>query len=227
MIRITETFNNTPENFIVDDHSQFLPGMIAAWTVDNIGDPTNQKGRVGLYSGINMFPLGIIDDIRALSFKGVSWCEPVNVILGNKDSIVRLKHHNIDPISFISEVDVRLDAKNGTITIPKENQKGHFIVSYSYTVPNLCGDDSTLHSKRITVWTKNIIAKTDMFDTTQEYHKYNNLYVDERGLLTTRKAEFYSKCVGVVLRAPDHYMPVLKFLWDPNQNIEVGNGIYK
>lgn len=82
-------------------------------------------------------------------------------------------------------------------------------------------DDSTFGSKRLTVWTKNMIVDTDMFDTMPEYHKYNNLYVFD-GLFTTRRLMINAKCVGIVLQTPSLTHPLLRVLFDLKGNIEIG-----
>jgi hypothetical protein len=95
------------------------------------------------------------------------------------------------------------------------------VVSYAYRILDLPGDDSTMGSKRATVWNKMMIAKTDMFDVAATYPSYANLYV-ENGFLTTKQRHPACKSVGVVLGSPTTEEPLLRFLFDPEGKIEIG-----
>ena len=94
-------------------------------------------------------------------------------------------------------------------------------MSYAYNVPFVSFEDSISNTNRATIWTKPIIAATDMFDTSCPYYVNESLYITN-GLLTWTQNSAYSKKVGKILEKPSNKNPTLTFLWDPeNKHPEI------
>jgi hypothetical protein len=227
MLRLVNIGNSQPVSFICDPSAQFEPGMIAELTV--IGNQvmaTVSKGTA---------PIGVIDDIRTKAFYAVSWNEVVivpatGVMSGGKlvtpvDITANLKYPYITASSFASTVDVKLNAINGTITFIAGTELNfdatgsgspnaiRTIVSYTYQVPNIPGDDSTQGSGRITVWYQRMFFQTNKYETNQQYPVKANLYVSENGLLTTRKPSNIHPAVAMVTAPPSPINSFIEALW--------------
>ena len=181
-----------------------MPGQLAELTVEgNQVVATVSNGTA---------PIGVIDDIRTKAFSAVSWNESKAVpavgvpnpsvpgqLITPVDIKVELSHANVSPASFISTVDVELIPLNGVIVFPAGTPLNvdltgsgspngiQTIVNYTYQVPNIPGDDSTIGSGRMTVWFNRMFAQTDQYETNQVYPVKANLYCSERGLFTTRR----------------------------------------
>lgn len=180
-------------------------------------------------------PIGIIDDIKTHSFTSASIDEEVTVptvgVMSNgklvtpMDLKTELENPNIVERSFLTDVDVLLIPRNGVIVIPKGTELNfdnagsgtpdsvRVVVSYTYQVPNVPGDDSTTGSGRVTVWFQRIIAQTDQFETNQRYPVNANLFVSETGLLTTRMPSPNHAAVAIVTAPPTSLQGSLEFLW--------------
>ncbi len=228
MLRLVHTSNALPASFIVDPSSEFEPGMVAELTV--IGNQV-----MATVSG-GIAPLGIIDDIKIRAFSSVSWNEIIIVPVSNPDVVAgapvlptdikaELKYPNIIANSFISTVDVLLNANNGVITFLKGTPLNfdltgsggpdaiRTIVNYTYYVANIPGDDSTIGSGRVTVWYNRGFYQVDKFETNQQYPVRANLYVNENGLFTTRKPSPKHPAVAMVTAPPTALNSSLELLW--------------
>lgn len=231
MLHIIERFNNCPNNYEVDENARFEPGQIGSLKIKN------GKAIIDICDGIN--PLGIIDDIKSNKTRHVTWDEVVDIrpttftydqsnksMSLDQDFSIELKNRNIISSSFKSGVSCQLKPKEGIIVVPKgtvfnDTSGINFLVRYCFNVSNKKNDDSTAGTKRCTIWYKNMIAQTNMFDTIVDYHKYSNLYV-VNGLLTSARWAAECKCIGKVLHLPTYDNPLLTFLFDPDCNVEVG-----
>lgn len=228
MFRPVHFGNSLPASFIVDPSVEFQPGMAAELTV--IGNQvmaTVSKGTA---------PIGIIDDIRTKAFTSVSINEEVivpvvNPVLNVNNELVcpfdikaELRHPHITPSSFISSVECALNANNGVITFVAGTPLNmdltggglnaiRTIVSYTYQVPNIPGDDSTAGSGRITVWYQRMFFQTDQYETNQQYPIRANLYISEEGKFTTRRPSQYHPAVGNVTASPTSMNSPLEILW--------------
>ena len=219
MLRIIETFNHLPTSYKVDIDAKFGPGQIGSLKIKD-----NQTV-VSVCDGIN--PIGILDDIKNKFIRRVRYQQRIIISPGVKelkyDLFYRLEDKNIISKSFISTINVVLDPKKGIITIPKNTQIYNdcidFVVNYAFNLKS--DDDSTVGSGRATVWGNLLIIETDMFDTTTNYHKYDNLY-SNNGLFTNIKPTYESKYIGFVLNSPSNDNPVLKLFFDLNNKIEIG-----
>jgi len=217
-----------PTYFICDPSAEFMPGMIAELTI--IGNQvmgTVSKGTA---------PIGIIDEIKTKAFTNVSWNEtiiiPATGVPGPNGRLItpidikaELKHPNVVGSSFLSTVEVSLNANNGVITFVAGTELNYdllgtgvanaikTIVNYTYFVPNIPGDDSTLGSGRMTVWFNRIFFQTDQFESNQQYPVNANLYVSENGILTTRRPSTIHPAVAIVTAPPSAFSSMLESMW--------------
>jgi hypothetical protein len=228
MWRIIQSGNSIPMSFIVDPSCEFQAGSVAQLVV---------RGNT-VVAGVSdgTAPIGIIDDNKTRAFSANSWNEqidiplpgitPVNgMYLTPYDIKTELKNAYIDASSFEATIPVILNATNGVITIPAGTQlnvdltgSGSFSgirlwANYSYRVANVPGDDSTLGSKRVTVWYDKIFFMTDQFETNQTYPVNAPLYVNERGLFTTRLPQADYPVVAIVTRPPGVLSAMVEALW--------------
>ena len=141
--------------------------------------------------------------------------EPGGSLITSVDIKTELINPNIAPTSFISNnVDVQLIARNGVIVfiagttlnfdadgdgIPDSIRT---VVSYTYQVPNVPGDDTTFASGRVTVWFQRMIFATDSFETNRRYPLNAPLFSSESGLLTTRRIADDYPSVAIVTGPP-------------------------
>lgn len=229
MLRLVQVGNALPSTFICDPSAEFQPGMCAELTViSNQVVATVSNGTA---------PIGIIDDIRTRAFTAVAWNEtktvpatgvldPItNRLVSTVDIKVELSHANVSPLSFISTVDVQLIPLNGVIVFPAGTELNcdllgtgspnaiTTIVNYTYQVPNIPGDDSTIGSGRMTVWFNRMFAQTDQYETNQVYPVKANLYCSETGLLTTRRPSSIHPAVAMVTAPPTAQNAMIEFLW--------------
>jgi len=202
MLRLIQSGNALPYSFIVDPSANFMPGMLAQLTV--------QGNQIMATVSNGTAPIGIIDDIKTRAFTAVSWNEVIKVpaagvpgpggtIITPVDVIANLSHAYVSPSSFISTVDVVLNPVNGIITFPAGTPLNYdllgigspnalqTVVNYTYQLPNIPGDDSTIGSGRVTVWFQRMFAQTDQYESNQVYPVGANLYCSENGLFTTRR----------------------------------------
>ena len=184
-------------------------------------------------------PIGIIDDIKKNAFSATEIDEVVIInaapvaavgpggsLITSVDIKTELRNPNITGSSFVSrDVDVELIARNGVIVflagttlnfdadgdgIPDSIRT---VVSYSYQVPNVPGDDSTLASGRITVWFQRMIFASDQFETNRRYPVNAPLFVSEGGLLTTRQIQDDYPAVAIVTGPPTSIHGSLEAMW--------------
>lgn len=228
MLRLVQVGNSVPASFIVDPSAEFQPGMIAELTVlNNQVMATVSKGTA---------PIGVIDDIKTKAFTTVAWNEEkialASGVLNSEgkrvtpvDIKVELEHPNVLSSSFISDVPCYLNNVNGVITFLAGTELNYdmdsdgipdairAIVSYTYQVPNIPGDDSTIGSNRVTVWFDRMFFQTDQYETNQQYPVRANLYVSEAGLLTTRRPSEFHPAVGMVTAPPTPLNSMIECLW--------------
>lgn len=218
-----------PHQWPVDPSAVFEGGMIG------------QLGIMGnnIICGVSdgSMPIGIIDDIKTTAFTAPAIDEEVIVsavgvdngvgtLVSPNDIVAFLDNPNVSASSFVSNpVSVALNTRNGAITflagtplnfdadgdsIPDSIRT---VVSYTYQVPNIVGDDSTQASGRVTIWYQKMIAETDKFETNQRYPLNAPLFVSEAGLLTTRQVDPDYPCVAIVTATPNSIMGTLQFMW--------------
>lgn len=228
MLRLLFVGNALPISLPCDPNAEFQPGMVAQLGV--IGN--NQV--CGVSDGLA--PFGIIDDIKTRAFTAPSIDEVViagaigveqnGQLVAAYDTKCELKNPNIITSSFVtSPVNVELIARNGVVVFPAGTLLNfdadgdgipdsiRTVVNYTYQIPNIPGDDSTIGSGRITVWFMRMIAATDMFETNQRYPINAPLFVSESGLLTTRQPSAQHPGVAMVTGSPGAINGTLEFLF--------------
>jgi len=200
MLRLVQVGNALPFSYPVDPTSEFEPGMVAQLSLmgNNIV--------CGVSDGTA--PIGIIDDVRTTAFFSpaideVTITPAVGHMVGGRlvsvtDVTVPLENPNIFLSSFVCNIPVYLRERNGVLIIPAGTELNHdidgdgvpdaieTICSYSYQVPGVPGDDSTIGSGRVTVWFQRMIFATDKYEVGQRYPINANLFVSESGYITTR-----------------------------------------
>jgi hypothetical protein len=246
MLRIIEVFNNLPVCVRVDSRAYFQPGQVASLKmkkgeiVAGVCDGLHPCGIIDdirIRSNVLRMVPKPFNQVHIVPINHPSFDEDLKQIVLAQDHSVKLNHVNIIADSFISDVPGQLKSVNGELILPKGTICNHRIspmdggcyinyavrltCRYAYNVPAPKMDDSTVGSGQVTLWTKNMIADTDMYDTAQEYHKYANLYV-ENSLLTTKRLDYTSKRIGIVLDVPSNDNSMLRFLLDLEGNVDVG-----
>lgn len=217
MLRIIQSGNSLPFSFIVDPNAEFQPGQIAQLNI------MGNQVVCGVSDGTA--PIGIIDDIKTNAYTAASVDEvviapAVGVVSGGglvtpTDIKMELQNPNILDRSFTANIDVELIPRNGVIIIPAGTLLNFdstgsgtpdsikVIVSYTYQVPSIIGDNSTFSSGRITVWFQRVLFQTDQFETNQRYPVNANLFVSETGLLTTRQPSPRHGAVAILTAPPN------------------------
>lgn len=229
VFKILQSGNNLPYSWPVDPSAEFEPGQIAQLTV--IGNQVMATVSNG------SAPIGILDDIKTNAFRSTAWDEEVIVpatgVVGPNNRLItpvdikqELKNPNIDASSFVSDpVSVQLIPRNGLVVFPAGTELNYdmlgtgtpnairTIVRYSFTIPNIPGDDSTFGSDRVTIWFSRMMAATDIFDSSAYYPVNSNLFITENGLLTTKQQAPNYPSVAIVTAPPSPIVPMLEFLW--------------
>lgn len=221
-----------PASMICDPSVEFQAGMIAQLTV--IG------GTVMATVSDGTAPIGIIDEYRTKAFTSVSWNEQIilpipsgsittnsyNQPILSSSVTTTLQHANIIKTSFISTTSCILNDVNGVIEFIAGTQLNYdltgsgnndaikTIVNYTYYIPNMPGEDSTIGSGKMTVWIDRMIMQTDQYETNQSYPLNAALYCSEKGLFTTRKPSPKHISIAMVTSPPNGIgSNALELLW--------------
>lgn len=229
MLRILQSGNQLPYSFPVDPNATFMPGMC--------GQLATFGNNIVCGVSDGSAPIGIIDDIKTTAFFTAAIDEVViagpiaGVMAGGRlvtpnDVKVELANAYIQPSSFMSNpVDVELIPTNGVIImlagtplnfdadgdqIPDSIRT---VVSYSYQVPNVIGDNSTIGSSRLTIWFGRMIFETDQFQTNASYPINASLFCGIDGKLTTRQEDPNYPGVALVLSPPTSVIGSLQAMW--------------
>lgn len=228
MLRLVQYGNALPASFICDPNVSFQPGMVAELTV--IGNQVMATVSDGTA------PIGVIDDIRTKAFSSVAWNEVIIVpavgVLNSNNRLVtpidikaELRNAYVSQTSFISTIPVVLTPTNGVITFLAGTELNYdlvgsgtpnairTVVNYTYQVPNIPGDDSTMGSGRMTVWYDRMFFQTDQYETNQVYPVRANVYVSEKGLFTTRRPSDVHPAVGMVTASPSPTNSLLEIFY--------------
>jgi len=231
MFRIIQVGNALPFSFPVDPSAEFEPGQVAQLTLSGnqiVCGVSDGTAPIGIIDEIkkNAFSATSIDEVIIVDASAVATSGPGGSLITTVDIKTELDNPNIVETSFISNpVDVELIARNGVITflagteLNLDDSGGGIpdsirtVVSYTYQVPNVPGDDSTAASGRITVWFQRMIAATDAFETNRRYPVNAPLFVSESGLLTTRRIADDFPAVAMVTAPPTSITSSLEFLW--------------
>jgi hypothetical protein len=230
MLRILQSGNSIPYSWPVDPNAIFLPGQVAQLTT--LGNT------IVCGTSDGSAPIGIIDDMKSTAFYTAVSDEIViagpivgvmnsnNQLVTPVDVKVELNNANILANSFMSNpIDVELIPKNGVVvflagtplnidldgdSVPDGIRS---VVSYTYQIPNVMGDDSTLANGRITVWFQRMVAATDQYDSSQRFPINANIFCGLDGKLTTRQPSANHPAIAIVTAPPTAIMSTLEFLW--------------
>lgn len=227
-LKLVQVGNALPISYPVDPTAEFEGGMIGQLYL---------RGN-NLVCGVSdgRAPFGIIDDIKTRAFTAPSIDEEVitqapGVVQNGRlvtpvDIKQELRNPNVIPSSFISSpLDIALIPRNGMIVFPAGTPLNfdadgdgipdslRTVVSYTYQIPNVSGDDSTIGSGKITLWFQRGVYQTDMYETNQRYPLNSILYVSENGKLTTSSPDPSYPGIGMVTGPPTAIFSTLEFLW--------------
>jgi hypothetical protein len=228
MLKLVQVGNSLPVSYPVDPVAEFEAGMF--------GQLYTRGNQIvcGVSDGRN--PLGIIDDFKTRAFTAPSVDEEViahaaSAVESNGQLVTpvdvkwELRNPNIIPSSFItSPVDVALIPRNGMIVFPAGTPLNfdldgdgipdsiRTVVSYTYQIPNVSGDDSTIGNGRVTIWFQRGIYQTDMFETSQRYPLNQALFISAQGKLTTSQPNEDYPGVAMVTGPPSAIHGTLEFM---------------
>lgn len=228
MFRIIQSSKSLPASFICDPSAEFEPG--------HVGELTVMANQVMCTVSTGVAPIGIIDDIKTRSFTSVSWNEekivsavgttsPSGQIVLANEVKVELNKSNIVAGSFGSTVPCLLNANNGIITFTAGTPLNfdstgsgipngiRTIVNYTYFVANIPGDDSTIGNGRVTIWYDRMFFQSSIIETNVNYPVRANVYVNDRGQITTRKTLANAPAVGMVTAPPITANPLVEIFW--------------
>jgi hypothetical protein len=229
MLRLINHGSSIPVSIPVDPSAEFESGMIGQ--LKAIGNQIV----CGVSDGTA--PFGVIDDMKKTSFTSNSIDEvviaPIQDILVTEtggrrylsiDVKMELENSNVIQGSFISKyVGVQLIPVNGLIVFLEGTELNfdmdgdgvpdaiRTVVSYSYRVPDVPGDDTTSGSGQMSVWIQRIWFATDQFETNQTYALNSPLFVSEAGKLTSSRILDYP-AIGIVTAPPGNIHGFLECL---------------
>lgn len=228
MLRVIQSGTGRPISYPVNPNATFQPGMFAQ--LQKIGNDVV----AGVSDGIA--PFGIIDDIKDTAFTRPQIDEVVIIEAANittdgynyylgADAMQTLQHANVVETSFVSNIaGIELNAINGVVTArqgallnyttPDSSTPNaiRVVVSYSYSVPNMPGEDTTLGSGRVTIWFTRGIFQTDQFEM-EPYQPNANLFISPQGKLTTKMTLPNQPSVAMVTVPPSSHNSILEFLF--------------
>lgn len=229
MLRILQSGNMIPYSWPVDPNAEFTGG--------NIGQLTTMGNNIvcGLSDG--SAPIGVIDDVKTRAFYAPAVDEVViagpiaGVMAGGRlvtptDVKVELANAYVRPSSFISNpIDCELIPTNGVLVFlagtplnfdadgDQVPDSIRTVVSYSYQVPNIIGDNSTIGSGRVTIHFGRMIFETDQFETNCSYPINSSLFCSPSGLFTTKQYDPNFPGIGLCLAPPTAVLGSIQIMW--------------
>lgn len=227
MLRPIQVGLARPVSINVNPNATFQPGMISQ--LQAIGNDIV----MGVSDGLA--PIGIIDDIKTTAFTTARVDEIVDIeipvafdgynFVSTMTVSKELENASIVPNSFradypgliLNQVNGVLRAPAGSIANFKVNGSTTFnairtIVNYSFYIPNIAGEDSTLGSGKITVWFARGIYQTDQFESVP-FALNATLFVSGAGKLTTEQVSPSHPAVAICTLPPSAQNATLEFLW--------------
>jgi len=212
MLRIIQAGTGRPISYPVEPNAVFQPGMFA------------QVMKMGNDDGIA--PFGIIDDIKDTAFTKPQIDEVVIIEAANittdgyggyylgADAMKGVQNANIMESSFVSNIaGIELNSTNGIVTARTGAQLNYImpgsstpdairvVVSYTYYVANMPGEDTTLGSGRMTVWFTRGIFQTDQYEMVP-YRPNASLFVSPQGKLTSEMTLPNQPSIAMVIVPP-------------------------
>jgi hypothetical protein len=227
VLKLVQVGNALPVSYPVDPTAEFEPGMLAQLYL------RGNQIVCGVSDGRS--PIGIIDDFKTSAFTAPSIDEEVIAAAPGEqyqgrwvtpiDIRQELRNPNIIPSSFItSPVDVALIPRNGVIVFPVGTTLNfdadgdgipdsiRTVVSYTYQIPNVSGDDSTAGSGKVTVWFQRGIYQTDMYETNQRYPINQILFSSENGKFTSSQPSDDYPGIAIVTGPPSAAYSTLELM---------------
>lgn len=188
---------------------------------------------VTVSDGCTYPPIGIIDDVKTEAFSKNSLDELVFIpatgvpdgygnLISTVDVMGFLQNTNIIPSTFVSTMDLLLNPRNGTVTVPAgsilnkvdPNDPGQtgfeVLVSYMFQVPDLPGEDTTAGSGKVSLHIFRGIFQTDQFDPVVEYPLMCPLYCNTDGRLTSCEN---GPIIGICTAPPSILIDEIEFMW--------------
>lgn len=229
VLKAVQVGQSLPVSYPVDTSAEFEPGMLAQLYL------SGNNIVCGVSDG--RAPIGILDDYKTRAFTASSIDEVViayiptvaeveGVLVTPMDIRYELKNPNVIASSFITNpVDVALIARNGVVIFPEGTPLNfdadgdgiadsiRTVVSYTYQIPNVAGDDSTIGSGRVTVWFQRGIFQTDMYETNQRYPVNAILYSSDNGKFSTSRPTDEYPGIAIVTGPPSSLNNALEFMW--------------
>lgn len=227
MLRVIQATAGRPVSYPVDPNAVFEPGMIAQLKV--LGNDVF----MGVSDG--NAPFGIIDDIKTVAFTqpvigeiviipvAASW-DGYNFV-STVEASKELQNANISAGGFAADYPgLLLNEVNGILRAPVGSIANIAIngsadpnairvrVNYSYRVPNIPGEDSTIGSSKITIWFTRGIFQTDQYEMVH-YAVNATLFVSLGGKLTAENTFSGQPGVAMCIVPPTPHNPMLEFLW--------------
>jgi hypothetical protein len=216
----------------VDPNAQFQPGQILG--LISLGGEILMT----VSDGTTIPPYGIADDVKTVAFTKPVFNERVftmpSVQLVGDDGYghpillapvsARLKASSIITSSFKSDVAVILHPINGVIEFPAGTALNYdtqgtgvmdslvAVVSYTYEVAGVPGDDTTRGSGKVTVWNRRGEYITDQFDTLATYPLNAPLYCCNGKFTTSAPCE-NAPVIAMVTGPPSTLTATLQLLW--------------
>ena len=184
---------------------------------------------VSVADGINVAPIGIVDDDKTTAFSKAVTDEVVivpapfenqnGVLISTMDVMGGINEVNIIQSSFSTTLGIVLNPKKGTFIIPRGTplnyQNGNIygfemICSYRYMVADYPGNDTTDGSGQVAVHFQRGIFTTNMFDTLSTYYPNCSLYCSCEGLLTSQEN---GPMIALALQPSSAINNELLFMW--------------
>jgi len=229
MLRLIQVGSALPVSYSVDPTAIFQPGMIAQLKVmgnEIVCGTSDGTAPFGIIDDINTsaFTASVIDEVVVISV--VSTTNGSGQLVSIADVKEELRFANIVRSSFVCDVEgLTLNDINGVITCPSNTVLNYdsdgdgtldsvrVICSYTYRIPNIPGDNTTIGSSRMTVWIHRGIYETDQFDAKQRYAVNATLFCNADGLLTTEMLSSNHPGIGMVSGIPSSLNNTLEFIW--------------
>lgn len=228
MLRLIAIGNTMPISYPVDPTATFQPGQIGQLKV--LGDEIV----CGVSDGTA--PFGIIDDVNTSAFTTPSRDEVVTIpvvavsdgyqLVVAMDTKGELRFPSVVRSSFTADIEgITLNDINGIITVAAGTPLNfdrdgdnvldsvRVIVSYIYRIPGVPGDNSTVGSGQVTIWTSRGIFETDQYDPTVRYVVNAILFVSADGMLTSEQPSSNHPGVAMVTGPPNGIVETLEFLF--------------
>lgn len=227
-LRIIQSGLGRPVQYPVDPNAMFEPGMVGQLKV--IGNDIV----LGVSDGTA--PVGIIDDIKTVSFTQPVIDEIVDIPAGTvvfdgynfvsvNETMQELMNANIVASSFVADYPgLQLNPTNGVIRAPAGSIVNYTsagsmtpdtirtTVRYSFYVPGIPGEDTTKGSGKVTFWFTRGVYETDQFETVR-FEVNATLFVSPSGKFTTEQSFANQPGIAMCTVPPTAHNPKLQLLW--------------